>query len=359
MEGAPSIPVMQPQLPQVYVLSRYLQRIDDARIYSNFGPLYHELVQTLAEYFGVSDGQVALLANGTLALQAAIETVGDIGDTWVIPSYTFVATGQAVIAARRCIHFADVSETTWAIPPIERPFARGQVVVAPFGDKPQLRDWRKISCYKVFDAASCFDACKGIGTELDDSSIVMISLHATKPLPAGEGAVLVGATDWVQRAARWGNFGFSGSRVSAGPGMNAKLSEYHAAVGLASMEAWDATRAQLARCAAYALQLTSELGLVPQPSLLSSHVTTTWNVRFPSHIDTSDLLRNLERFGIDHRRWWPCGVDEMPAFRGMTSDGLDVTRQLTSEVLGLPFGKQVDEQVLDRIATAISLGLSS
>lgn len=359
MEGTYFIPVMQPRLPQAEALLPYLERIDAARIYSNFGPLYGELAHKLAGHFGVSDEQVALFANGTLALQAAIETVGDAGDTWVVPSWTFVATGQAVMSARRRIHFADVDGSTWALSPRERPFARGQVIVAPFGDRPRLREWQDIRCFRVFDAASCFDACSDIGADLDDRSIVMISLHATKPLPAGEGAVLVGAGDWVQQAAKWGNFGFSGSRVAAGPGMNAKLSEYHAAVGLASMAAWGATREELAQRAASAARLSIELGLMPQPSMLSKHVTTTWNVRFPEGIDESIVLGNLNRLGIDHRRWWPCGVDEMPAFGGMTKDDLDITRQLTAEVLGLPFGSHVDDEALDRIAEAITLGLAS
>lgn len=352
--GANFIPVMRPRLPTAEELLPYLRRIDESRIYSNFGPLYQEFSTRLAEYFGVEADQVAILANGTLALQAAVETVGDAGDVWVSPSWTFVATGQAIMSARRRIHFADVEESTWALPAQHRPFARGQIIVSPFGDRPHLEEWSSIDTYKIFDAASCFDACKGIGPELDDQSLLMVSLHATKPLAAGEGAVLIGPADWVNRAARWGNFGFSGSRVAAGPGMNAKISEYHCAIGLASLDRWPSNRILLAELNQTAADVTIGLGLIAQPAIRSGYVTTTWNVQFPSYVDVERVASELESAGIENRRWWPCGVDEMPAFSSATTDPLPKSRLLAEKVLGLPFGRHLLTSAFGQISAALS-----
>lgn len=344
-----SVPVLRPRLPDASALLPYLQRIDESGTYSNFGPLYREFAERLADHFRVGSDQVALLANGTLALQAAIETVGDVGDSWVSPSWTFVATGQAILSARRRVHFADVEEHTWALAPEHRPFARGQVVVAPFGDRPRLSSWSTIPSFKVFDAASCFDACEGIGPELDERSILMVSLHATKPLAAGEGAVLVGPADWVSRASRWGNFGFSGSRIASGPGMNAKISEYHCAVGLASLDQWPVSRVALADLTDTAVATSRSLALIAQPALSRGYVTTTWNVQLPACANPQHLATVLESFGIETRRWWPCGVDQMPAFSTATSDPLPVSRLLASQVLGLPFGPHLHSTQLERV----------
>lgn len=346
------IPAMRPLLPTAKALIPYLERIDERRVYSNFGPLYFELVERLSKYLDVGEDNVALFANGTLALQAAIETVGDQGDTWVVPSYTFVATAQAVHAARRKIHFADVAEESWALEGRERPFATGHVVVAPFGSRPPLSQWCDVSGWKVFDAASCFDSCHGIGSLLDEKSSLMISLHATKTLPAGEGALLVGPSEWIRQARSWGNFGFNGSRSASGPGLNAKLSEYHSAVGLASLDGWNQTRRHLAQRSEHARAICEGLDVVTQPSLGDGWVTTTWNIRLRKP-DLPAIERALAENGIQTRRWWPSGVHEMPLFRGCTKDLLPVTSQLANQVLGLPFAVDLSVAELNRISLAL------
>lgn len=335
------LPVMRPHLPTAERLLPYLRRIDEARIYSNFGPLYHEFSDRLGEYFGVGKDQIALVANGTLALQAAVETVGEIGDTWVMPSFTFVASGQAILAARRKIHFVDVNLDSWAIDPIPRPYARGTMVVAPFGSQPEIARWHPIEGPKVFDAASCFDACAGIGSVLDDRSMVMVSLHATKPLAAGEGAVLIGPADWIKRAARWANFGFAGTRIAAGPGMNAKMSEYHAAVGLASLDGWSSSRHSWQGSVRSAQQIANEVGLPLQPSMRDDFVTSTWNVLLPEEDVLDEFARGLERKGVATRSWWPSGVHTMSAFSNQTSDLLPNTDSLVSRAIGLPFSPEM------------------
>jgi len=346
------MPVMRPRLPDIVALSPYLRRIDEAGRYSNFGPLYSAFAERLAEYFSVGRDQIALLANGTLALQAAIETVGEVGDVWVSPSWTFVATAQAITSARRRVHFADVDPATWALPVSDRLFARGQVVVAPFGDRPRIVAWSNVRNHKLFDAASCFDACRGIGGELDDKSMLMVSLHATKPLAAGEGAVLIGPRDWVKRARCWGNFGFSGSRVASGPGLNAKISEYHCAVGLASLDGWFDKRRQLQDLTKRIEVISRSVGVGFQPSVSAGFVTSTWNVLLPSAAAVDQAIAALSDHGIETRRWWPCGVADMPAFTTATRVSLDVSNDLAERALGLPFGMHLtpnDLKLLQRL----------
>jgi dTDP-4-amino-4,6-dideoxygalactose transaminase len=349
---------MQPQLPTADKLLPYLERIDEARTYSNFGPLYNELSERLAEYFKVDKAQVALIANGTLALQAAVETVGDVGDTWIVPSFTFVASGQAVMSARRRIHFVDVELDSWAMAPVERPFARGHLVVAPFGARPQVERWMGVSGPKVFDAASCFDACNEIGGFLPDDSMIMVSLHATKTLPAGEGAVLIGPKNWVKRAATWANFGFSGSRFASGPGMNAKLSEYHAAVGLSSLDSWSSDLEKWRQVRDLATDAVLKSGLEVQPSFLQGFVTSTWNVRIPSGIDLDATRNRMEHHGVSTRSWWPAGVHLMPAFSRQTLEPLPNTEELVLTTLGLPFGRELTKDDISRVINAVGHSLA-
>jgi len=351
--------VMRPVLPSANKLHPYLTRIDDVGLYSNFGPLHANLTDRFAEYFNVDSQQVALIANGTLGLQAAVETVGEIGDTWVLPAWTFVASGQAVLAAGRRIHFADVERDTWELSPRDHHFARGHLVVAPFGSKPNLPAWSEIMGPKIFDAAAGFDACRGIGADIRDESMIMVSLHATKTLPAAEGAVLIGPADWIKRASQWANFGFAGSRFSSGPGMNAKMSEYHAAVGLASLDSWNDDRVAWERSRKLAVEIAQSLNLEVQPSFAQGFVTSTWNVHLPSSVGLTAVTQGLADEGIETRSWWPACVSDMSAFRMQTAEPLPNAEQLVDRVLGLPFSQCMESDDFQRIAVALEQSLAT
>ena len=336
-----SLSVMRPFLPTAEELLPYLRRIDASGVYSNFGPLHSDFAERLADYFDVAYDQVALFGNGTLALQAAVATVGERGETWVAPSWTFVATGQAIQSAGRRVHFVDVERETWAITPRPHPFASGRVITAPFGARPAVEAWTEQSGIKVFDAASCFDSVAGLGPLLDDYSIVMVSLHATKTLGVGEGAVLFGPRDWIADARRWANFGFAGTRIAAGPGLNAKFSEYQAAVGLAALARWPHTRSMWLERMAAAVQLCNEAGIEVQPSFREGYVTPTWNVVLPENVELTAFDEAMRDAKLEVRRWWPAGVAEMPAFADCSRDILSETDRLANSVVGLPFGLHV------------------
>lgn len=353
------IPVMRPSLPTFHEMAPYLNRIDQNRVYSNFGPLYCELQERLAQYLGAASSSVALFANGTLALQAAIESVGSAGDEWALPSWTFVASAQAVVCARRRPVFVDVEPRTWAVSPDTARAFPNRLLVAPFGSRPEVNVPLNAHGSTVIDAASCFDACAGIGGSIPARTVLMVSLHATKTLPAGEGALLVGDEGWVADAVQWSNFGFRGSRNATTAGSNAKISEYHCAVGLASLDGWEARRSQWERVRVRAVQFANREGLEIQPSLASGFVTTTLNVLCPPGLSARMASERFSGHGIETRRWWSEGVAAMPAFVSADAPQLPVTEALANRTLGLPFFHDLSDSEFDRIELVSSLAFSS
>ncbi len=348
-----SLPVMRPQLPGAGALLPYLERIDEARVYSNWGPLTEELKQRLSAYFCVGTDQVTVLANGTLALQAAVQTAGQQGDTWSLPSWTFVASAFAVASANRRLHFVDVDPDTWAVPnPGVGRFA-GHLVVAPFGDRPEVESWSENRAPTVIDAASGFDACRGIGPLLGPATALMVSLHATKPLAAGEGGVLVGPVDWIREVERWANFGFYGDRSARSAGSNAKMSEYHAAVALASLDVWDKDRARWHDVIAQVVGLSGSVGVKTQPALMRDWVTSTWICELPTAEMKLRLERECTARSIEFRDWWGDGVACMPYFRSTPRDDLLVTEDLAARTVGLPLFRDMQEGDLHRVASVI------
>jgi dTDP-4-amino-4,6-dideoxygalactose transaminase len=343
MLDQPQIPVMKPKLPGHQSLIGYLKRIDESRTYTNFGPLHRELEARLAEYFGVRADEVLLVANGTLALQGAVAAVTGDAD-WVMPSWTFVASAEAVAAAGREIQFADVDAATWTMRLESESANLPHMVVAPFGDSPRLREIRREvkSSPIIIDAASCFDSCRSLGSADLANSMVMLSLHATKLVTTGEGGVLIGDAAWVSDVKRWSNFGFRGRRIAA-------------AVGLASLDEWPTTRTRLAEIFKhYSSQLTG-LGIKLQPSLSRGHLTSTAVAQFTDEHSMHTARAALHREGIESRAWWSDGVHRMPTFASCARrEPLVETERLASTTLGLPFFVDMTPDHIDRVVSVVS-----
>ncbi len=356
MLDQPQIPVMKPKLPGHQSLVGYLKRIDESRTYTNFGPLHRELEARLAEYFGVRTDEVLLVANGTLALQGAVAVVAGEAD-WMMPSWTFVASAEAVAAAGRGIRFADVDAATWTMRVEPEAAQLPHMVVAPFGDSPRLPEIRRVveQSPVIIDAASCFDSCRGLGSADLANSMVMVSLHATKLVTTGEGGVLIGDSAWVNDVKRWSNFGFRGRRIADVRGTNAKMSEYSAAVGLASFDEWPTTRERLAAIFQRYSSNLADLGIELQPSVSRGHLTSTAVAKFADEHSMQEARAALHRNGIESRAWWSEGVHRMPTFASCSRrEQLVETERLASTTLGLPFFVDMTSDQIDRVTTVMS-----
>lgn len=234
----------RPKLPSADALLPYLRRIDENRMYCNFGPLNAEYEARLADLFKVP---VVTASSATSALTATLMAYDLPKGAFVaMPSWTFPATAAAVVNAGLMPHFVDVDEKTCALNPWER---RGvywaAIAVAPFGSPVNVERWEYFA--KVFripviiDAAAGFDA---LSTSCKPGNCpVIVSTHATKAFGTGEGGFVACAdTDLLEKIRRITNFGLSPDRRVEYNGLNAKFSEYHAAVGLASLDWWPQKR---------------------------------------------------------------------------------------------------------------------
>src|SRR5262245_41918056 len=112
----PAIPVMRPKLPAAASLARYLDAIDTARIYTNFGPLSRSLEERLAARHNLAAANVTTIANATLGLAFALAALeATPGTLCAMPAWTFVASAQAATIAGLTPFFVDVDPETWAL----------------------------------------------------------------------------------------------------------------------------------------------------------------------------------------------------------------------------------------------------
>jgi dTDP-4-amino-4,6-dideoxygalactose transaminase len=231
------------------------------------------------------------------------------------------------------------------------------VTVAPFGLPFDPAPWDEFAARSgipvVIDAAAAFDASR-IG-----ASPVVVSMHATKTVCAGEGGFVASTdADLARRVKRTANFGFFGARVAEVPGLNAKLSEYHAAVGLASLAAWPAQRAEYMAAGMRLRAALEPLGCVFLDGFAERWVSSTCVVRLPPGRRAGDVALALGLEGVSTRAWWGSGCHANPAFTGLPREELPVTTRLAETTLGLPFFPDMAEADLVQIARAMNAALA-
>jgi dTDP-4-amino-4,6-dideoxygalactose transaminase len=347
-------------MPPAEAILPYLRRIDEARWYSNFGPLLIEFEARLAQRFEGATA-VSTVANGTQAITIALQAIGVApGTLCAMPSWTFVATAHAAVAAGMTPWFVDVDPATWMMDPdaLEAALASAPgpvgaaIPVAAFGRPIDMEAWTafrdRTGVPVVIDAAAAFD------TVTSAPLPTTFSLHATKLLGAGEGGFIACEDeDLVAKFRDITTFGFRGSRESLRLGTNAKLSEYTCAVGLASLDAWPVTRLQYLRAAQRVrMALTTHPDLTFQPGW-GVHWLSTTCVVGTADGQADALERRLMAAGVDTRRWWGQGCHNGPAFQAFPRTEMAATDRLARSTLGLPFYAAMTAEDIERLAAAI------
>lgn len=357
--------VARPRLPTADAILPYLERIDTARWYSNFGPLLGEMEDRLAARFG-QDTRVVTTVNATQALTLALQAM-DLpqGTLCAVPAWTFIATAHAVAQAGLVPWFVDVDADTWMLDAeatraalARAPGAVSAVIpVAAFGHMPDLESWKTFQdatgVRVLIDAAAAFDAAN------DADLPLVVSLHATKVLGMGEGGFLATRDQALaDRVRQQTTFGFDGSRDALRVATNAKLSEYSAAIGLAALDSWPGDRLRW-----FMTAQTLRRALMPTPEV---RFQAGWGERWTTSVCVVDLPEGsadaveaaLHADGVATRRWWGQGCHLSPAFITAPCDDLPNTRRLANATLGLPFAIDLSPSDIARIADSLTRALA-
>ncbi len=245
-----------PDMPSADELLPWLRRIDARRWYSNFGPLTTEFEERMAALFQTPDAgmgtplAVSTLASCYHALEIGLRTLHmPPGANVLVPAVTFPACPLAVQNAGARAVLADIDPVTWQLTPetarraAEKISLQAVMPVALYGVPVPTPAWdlftEETGIPVVIDAAAAMDA-----QAIPRHGLAAFSLHATKPFSVGEGGLLVCRDkDRIEEARRMSNFG-THLRIAERSGCNAKMSEYHAAVGLAQFARWDDAKAR-------------------------------------------------------------------------------------------------------------------
>lgn len=360
-----TLPVAFPRLPTTDRIAPYLRQIDENRWYTNQGPLCNALQQRLGAFWGLDAMQVALVTNATTGLTLALQAHNiRPGTRCLMPSWTFTASAAAVMGANLIPHFVDVCPTTWVPDPAQiEQLAQAEdvgaiFIVAPFGAPLDLALWDGVAERTgrpvIIDAAAAFDTLRHNGPMRPGRSTVVVSLHATKIFGIGEGgAVLTHDPALAEHVRTLARFGFCGSRSSLFPSMNAKISEYTAAVGLAGLDCWDETRARWQHITDLYRQALPASMMLP-PDFGNGWVSATLTVITPT--DAQGAIQHLAAHGVQTVSWWGTGCHTQPAYANCPSEPLPVTRTYGQRSIGLPFWQDLTAGQITRVCTLLNEG---
>jgi dTDP-4-amino-4,6-dideoxygalactose transaminase len=360
MPGNTPLFVTKPFLPPLAEFIPYLEKIWDSKILTNCGPFHEEFERRLADYLGV--GRVALFANGTLALVTALQALRVTGEVITTP-FSFVATSHSLLWNSVKPVFVDVDPDTLNMDPdkIEAAITPQTTAILPvhcYGRPCNVEAMHRIAeIYNlrvIYDGAHAFGVRDEGGSILRHGDLSIMSFHATKVFNTFEGGAIVCPDEKTKaHIDRLKNFGHAGEVTVVAPGINGKMSEFNAALGLLQLKYVDQA---IARRKEIDVLYRTLLGNVPGVRPLQYTGKSVCNYAyFPIFVespyrDTRDgLYHRLKDHGVHTRRYFYPLISDFPMYRGLPSahrDRLPVAQEAARKILSLPIYPDLsDEQV--------------
>lgn len=360
--------VTQPFLPPLEEFLPYLQQIWDNKILTNGGPFHAQFERALCEHLGVE--HVALFTNGTLALVTALQALRITGEVITTP-YSFVATSHSLLWNGIRPIFVDIDPRTLNLDPskIEAAITPQTTAILPvhcYGHPCDVEAIQRIAdnynLKVIYDAAHAFGVGDAGGSILRHGDLSVLSFHATKTFSTFEGgAIVCPDAKTKQRIDHLKNFGFVDETTVVAPGINGKMSEFNAALGLLQLNyIGDA----IARRAAIDALYQKMLGNVPGIRCLPHSGEIVRNHGYfpvlvePDYPLTRDALYDkLKERGYYARRYFYPLISDFPMYRGLPSarrDNLPVAALMADRVLCLPIYPALDPKTVQDIVAVIA-----
>jgi len=356
--------ITKPYLPPLNEFIPYLEKIWDSRVLTNNGPFHQELEQRLCEYLEVP--YVSLFANGTLALLTALQALNIKGEVITTP-FSFVATTHALWWNNIKPVFVDIEPETHTLDPqkIEAAVTPETSAILPvhvYGYPCRIEAIEEIAgrhgLKVIYDAAHCFGA-KYKGSHLAAfGDLSVLSFHATKVFNTFEGGAIVCHTPKMkEHIDNLKNFGFRGETTVVEPGINAKMNEFQAALGLLQMNYLSqaiAERKAIFETYQYELSNIKGLTLPKLPADLEHNFAY-----YPVLIDgpafgktREQVYEALRGIGVFARRYFYPLISDFSPYNALPSANgskLQQATQIAEQVLCLPIYPGLENAVMEKI----------
>jgi dTDP-4-amino-4,6-dideoxygalactose transaminase len=367
------IPLIKADLPPLESLEASFREILANGRVTNFGRYVQQFEADAGAYLGA---EAVCLSSATAGLIMTMQALGvPRGSRVAMPSFSFVATGQAVLYAGCTPVFVDIAEDGNVDPADLRTVLRehgdvGAALLVHMYGLPcrtdeiaavvdEARTARGTAIPVLYDAAHAFGSARGGVRVGSHGAAEIFSTSVTKVMTSVEGGI-VSSRDatLIARLKKMRNYGIEANYDAQYPGLNGKMSEFHALVGLHNLARLDdLLEARATRAAFYARMIhraTSFRVMEAPAGTLSTckDYTILLPPKFKARRDA--IVEFLASRGIETRAYFFPPIHEQTFFRPYADRPLPVTEDLSRRVITLPFYSTITEDEMRTVAKVLA-----
>jgi dTDP-4-amino-4,6-dideoxygalactose transaminase len=360
--------ITRPPLPDRNDVYRKIDEIWDSHWLTNIGTQHRQFESKLKNHLGVSN--ISLFCNGTLALQLACQALRLSGEVITTP-FTFAATPHVLYWNRITPVFCDIDPNTFNLDPkrIESMITPNTTAILPvhvFGYPCDVHGIQKIA--DRYGLRVIYDAAHSFGVEIGDEKIgsygdiSMFSFHATKIYHTLEGGALAFSDERLRERLEFAkNFGFKGEDNIVVPGINAKMNEFQAAIGLLMLDlVEEEIKKRKKLTMIYRERLKDIPGInfrVDMPGVKHNYYNFVIIVEEEIFGKSRDeLYEDFKQFNIFTRKYFYPLCSQFQCYKHYPSsspENLSVAEKVTKEVLSLPLYGDLEEEDIHKICDII------
>jgi dTDP-4-amino-4,6-dideoxygalactose transaminase len=360
--------VTQPSLPPLEEFVKYLEKIWESKRVTNQGEFHQQFEKELADYLGVK--YVSLFANGTLALVSALQVLRITGEVITTP-FSFVATTHSLWWNNIKPVFVDIEPVFCNLDAekIEAAITPKTTAILPvhvYGNPCDVERIQEIA--DIYGLKVIYDACHAFAVRNNGNSLLnygdlsVLSFHGTKVFTTMEGGAIVCNDEKTKKRIDYlKNFGFAGETTVVQPGVNAKMNEMQAALGLLQLKE---IGKNISKRQDIAVRYRQALRDIPGIRCIEDIKGIRHNYPyFPIFVNEklhghsrNELYEQLKESNIYGRRYFYPLISHFPVYRGLDSaqpSNLPIAEQIADEVLCLPIYPALDNESVRRIISIV------
>ena len=360
--------VTQPAMPPLDEFIPYLKQIWESKWLTNQGPFHDQFENELRDYLGVK--YVSLFANGTLALIIALKALDIKGEVITTP-FSFVATTHSLWWNNIKPIFADIEIKTLNLDPdkIEQAVSPKTTAILPvhvYGNPCNYKAIQRIAethnLKVIYDAAHAF----GVRTKgepiLNFGDLSVLSFHATKVFNTFEGGAIVCHDEKMKHHIdNLKNFGFRDETLVEEPGINAKMNEFQAALGLLQLKH---VEEYIAKRKIIVETYRDNLDNIPGITFLTQTNDIKYNYSYsPILVDElnygmnrDELYLSLQKDNVFCRRYFYPLISQFSMYNNLKSASprnLPIATKVSRQIICLPVFPDLDLNTVEHISMLI------
>ena len=368
-----NISLIKPDLPRLDEIRGPLEEILANGRITNFGKYMDRFEDETGAYLGT---QTAAVSSGTAGLVFALAALGlQRGQKVILPSFTFMATAQAILYAGGVPIFAEIEDDlTLSANDLDRLLEEhadtaAVIAVHMYGLPVRVREIEaavaRASKLRGRKIALILDAAHAFGSSVDGVKVggfgdaEVFSLSVTKVLVSVEGGLVSSHNAELLRKIRcMRNYGVLSNYDAHFPGLNGKMSEFHAIVGLHNLRQLDSlltARQERAKCFRKKIESRTRFRVTSWPEGVV-HTFKDFTVLTPENVGDGyrdRIMRFVANRGVETRAYFCPPVHEQAYFAGYATRPLLRTERLSRRVITLPFFSTITEEEIEYIVSTL------